>query len=61
MNSAEVASWMGKPIESSVNIENGERIDSWLTGTSPDLSDLPMISVEYGDDGKVGSVRAFDP
>ena len=53
----EVVSWMGKPIESSVNVENKNKIDSWLTGSSPENSDLPMISVEYGQDGKVTTVR----
>ncbi len=53
----EVVSWMGKPIESSFNVENKNKIDSWLTDSSPENSDLPMISVEYGQDGKVATVR----
>jgi hypothetical protein len=53
----EVVSWMGKPIESGVNVENKNKIDAWLTGSSPENSDLPGISVEYGQDGKVTTVR----
>jgi hypothetical protein len=60
MTKTEVESWMGKPIESSVNIENKNKIDSWLTGSSSENSDLPMISVEYGQDGKVTTVRIYE-
>ncbi len=57
MTEAEVAGWMGKSIEKSFNVKNGNRIESWLIGTSPDNSDLPLISVEYGSDGKVSDTR----
>ena len=60
MTESEVESWMGRPIERSINVYNKNRIDSWLIGSSPENSDLPEISVEYGKDGKVSDVRITD-
>lgn len=59
MTRAEVITWMGKPIERSFNVHTKNKIDSWLIGSSPNNSDLPMISVEYGKDGRVTDVSIF--
>lgn len=50
MTKSEVVAWMGKPDESFRDQ------DTWINGSSPDGSDLPTLTVEYGEDGRVSQI-----